>query len=383
MMPNQKLDIIWNISLICPWDCEFCCTDAVHVKKDSSNIIMREHSLNNAIIVDKALEKLFHDMYPQTTPTKFDLALLSRQISGQEPTFEQKQIILNHLKGREVSIDFAGGDPLACFENFLIIRQASEIFGKSYISITSTGAFIKKYGPEMISEVIGEYEFTYDEATSSQEYARPAGYNISNLRNAKKFSNLGVRTKAQLPIHAGNTSPSQIKKIYNDLCAAGIDELLLMRTFPVGRGAKYLLNNSLSHDQVRDTIQHFKNAEQMGGTAIRLQCALKFLSETTSLNNPCDMMHESFGVNFRGDLLLSAWANNANGLPLSDDFVLGNLCNQSFDEISASAKFQRYKTRLDENFGHCKIFAYTSSEDKKEDSLFARNDPLYKKPFIA
>lgn len=376
-MTSLTLDIIWNISLVCPWDCTFCCTDAVHVTTNNKNIIAREHSLLNTTIIEKKIESIFKEKYPNIEPSKFDLALLDRQIKGKEPTYEDKIKILKNLIGHKVKIDFAGGDPLACHENYLIIKFASKLFGKESISITSTGAFVKKYGAQEISTFIGEYEFTYDQPSDSPQDSRPLGYNSSNLRIAKNFSNIGVRTKAQLPIHHGNIDLNKIEKIYSDLCKANISELLLMRTFPVGRGERYLRSHTLTKTEITETIKHYKKIESPSKTKVRLQCALKHLYTVDKVNNPCDLMHESFGINFKGDLLLSARANNAKGLPLSDDFVLGNLCDQSFNEISTSEKFQRYKKRLNENFGHCKIFSYTASAEKTEDSLFQKNDPLY------
>lgn len=376
-MSSHILDVIWNITLVCPWDCKFCCTDAVHVASKNSNIIVREHSLRNITFVEKSTESLFKEKYPEVIPTKFDLALLDRQIAGKEPTYEEKIKILNHLKGYEVKIDFAGGDPLACYENYLLIKAASKLFGKESISITSTGAFIKKYGAQEVASFIGEYEFTYDEPSGSPQGSRPLGYNSSNLRIAKKFSDLGVRTKAQLPMHAGNMAVHRIKRIYSDLCEANISELLLMRTFPVGRGEEYLRTHKLTREETIDIIENFKGIEDKTKTNIRLQCALKHLYSHKEKSNPCDLMHKSFGINFMGDLLISAWANNEKGLPLSEDFVLGNLCKQSFKEISNTDRFHRYKKRLDENFGHCKIFSYMAATKKSEDGIFQKTDPLY------
>ncbi|WP_156152732.1 MULTISPECIES: radical SAM/SPASM domain-containing protein [Pseudomonas] len=377
-MAKKELDIIWNVTLVCPWDCEFCCTDAVHVSSQHSNIIVRESSLHEISIVGTVAREKFEEKYPGIKPSKFDLALISRQMEGKEPIYEEKIKIIENLKGNKVKIDFAGGDPLACHENYLVIKEASKVFGKDAISITSTGVFVKKYGVKHISEIIGEYEFTYDEPAGLSQEARPAGYNNVNIKIAAEFAKHGVRTKAQVPIHLGNAEIEKINRIYSDLCDMSINELLLMRTFPVGRGQKYLQAHKLNKLQLMGAIQHFKKIEDRSKTNIRLQCALKHTYEDLSKKeNPCDLMHESYGINFRGDLLLSAWANNEKGLPISDDFVLGNLCSQSFKEISNSEKFRRYEKRLDENFGHCKVFAYLATESKSEDALFQKRDPLY------
>jgi MoaA/NifB/PqqE/SkfB family radical SAM enzyme len=301
---------------------------------------------------------------------------LDRQNNGLELSLENKLNILKNLEGNDVSIDFAGGDPLSCYENYLVIEAASKRFGKENISITSTGYFVKKYGVENLAKIIGEYEFTYDEIHNKTPCTRPKGYNSSNIKIAEKFSELGVRTKAQLPLHSGNIEQNNINFIYQELNEKKIDELLIMRTFPVGRGIKYLEKNSLNKKDICEAINGFMEAEKTGKTKIRLQCALKHLFDSKTNENPCDMMHESFGINFRGELLLSAWANNEKGLPLSDEFVLGSIFDMSFREISETKKFRELEKRMDENLGHCKIFSFMSS-GKDRDSLFKKSDPLY------
>ena len=372
----KKLDIIWNITLVCPWDCEFCCTDAVHVSEKYGNIIVREHSLSKSTVVNKKLRERFKELYPNIEPTIFDLALLDRQNNGLELNLKSKLNVLKNLEGNNVSIDFAGGDPLSCYENYLVIKAASKKFGKKNISITSTGYFVKKYGIENLANIIGEYEFTYDEIHSNTPCTRPKGYNSSNIKIAEKFSEFGVRTKAQLPLHSGNIEQKNISSIYKELNARKIDELLIMRTFPVGRGIKYLQENNLNKEDIYKAINSFINAEKKGQTKIRLQCALKHLFDSKTDENPCDMMRESFGINFRGELLLSAWANNEKGLPLSDEFVLGSISDTPFYEISQTKKFIGLAKRMDENLGHCKIFTFMAS-GKNNESLFKSSDPLY------
>lgn len=372
-----KFDFIWNITLVCPWDCEFCCTDAAHVSSIAGSILLRENNLSTSRTVSRDLSRLFKAKYPGVHCSKYDLALIDRQLRGVEPTFEDKMKILNNLEGLNLKIDFAGGEPLACHENILIIKLASEMFGKKSISVTSTGIISKAHSILEISGFIGEYEFTYDEPKVILKQCRPKGYNKSNLRTAAKFAELGVRTKAQLPIHRGNTSRLAAESIYNSLCSSKITELLLMRTFPVGRGIPYLEDNEISKPELTQATLNYSGLEMPGKTKVRFQCALKILTEAdVTITNPCDLMQSSYGINFQGDLLISAWANNANGLPLSDDFVLGSLRQSSFQEISNTEKFQRYKKRLNENFGHCKIFSYVNSKNKNEDSLFSKSDPI-------
>lgn len=372
----KVLDVIWNVSLVCPWNCEFCCTDAAYVHKDGASIIVSDNGLRRFSNVSIDLGSAFSSKYPCVKPSVYDLALLERQAQGRELTLDQKLIVLDGLRGFDVRLDFAGGDPLACYENFIVIKRASEIFGRDSISVTSTGHSLGRYRLHELAEITGTFEFTYDEVHTENPSARPRGYNSSNLKAAERFANQGVRTKAQLPLHPGNISNEQIENIYRVLSSSGIDELLIMRTFPVGRGGSYLDKVHIKKEDIVAAIGHYRSLQAENGPVIRLQCALKHLFPMENSANPCDLMHESFGINYQGLLLLSAWANDASGKPLDESFVLGDLTKQTFSEISKTERFQTYQTRLDENYGHCKIFSFVHSSDKSA-GIFQASDPLY------
>lgn len=375
-------DFIWNITLVCPWDCEFCCTDASHVKKENNKIVIYEKGLTDKLWVSEPnAEGPMHQriLSEGLTPTIFDAALSDRQRRGKEISYEEKISILNNMKGTKVEIDFAGGDPLSCFENYLVIKAASKLFGKESVSITSTGHSIKRYGVDSISKIIGEFEFTLDEITNEPALNRPSGYNNLNFFYAKQFAEKGVKTKAQLPIHNGNASLDGIEKIYQSLTKAGVDELLLMRTFPVGRGRVFLLKKGMYvRDEYNKIIDAYRKMEKKyDGPKVRLQCALKHLESLPGDKNPCDLMRESYGINPNGQLLLSAWATNDVGEPLSDDFVLGDLHKHSFKKLLQTAKAKSYFSKLDDNFGHCKIFSHIFSDEKNSHGIFTQSDPLY------
>jgi len=374
------MDLIWNVSLICPWDCEFCCTDAVHVQKIAGSVVLRESGLSSNRIIPMGKFEPEHLRELGIKLNAYDYALIDRQKRGLEIDFDSKLSVLKNVHERNPEIDFAGGDPLACLENYLLIKKASEMFGKENISVTSTGHSLARYSLEELAKIVGTFEFTYDEPDSCGAEVRPKGYNALNILWAARIRILGVRTKCQIPLQSNNISIERIREIYQRLTDSGIEEILLMRTFPVGRGAKFLNEKSIElgpRDYI-SAISEFRKLEcSIGGPRVRVQCALKNLFPKERASNPCDLMQSSFGINSKGQLLLSAWATNAVGLPLAEEFVLGDLSKQSISEIESSERFLRYKVRLDENFGHCKIFAYVNSEIKSENAIFMRTDPLF------
>jgi len=381
-MSLQKLDLIWNMSLICPWDCQFCCVDAVHVEKSRNSVALRELGLSH-----KRILHINNIDYPQSSlerlkalgikPNIFDLALQDRQTRKLELSYEQKINVLHNILPLSAEIDFSGGDPLACYENFLIIKEAKKLFGKQNISITSTGATLSRYSLSDIASTIGKFEFTFDEPVTIEPVNRPLGYNTSNLTIAKKLSKFNLKTKAQVPLHCGNLEVERTHLLYNALHSAEVDEVLLMRVFPVGRGYKNYSNKILRDDYLR-AINEFRVLEnRLTYPKVKLQCALKHLDKNENTENPCDLMHHSFGITPKGMLLMSAWAVNSIGEPLDEAFVLGSLSEKSFEFLLTTDIAQEYLSQLDNNWGHCKIFAFLFSASKSPKSLFEKADPLY------
>jgi len=260
-------------------------------------------------------------------------------------------------------------------ENYDVVKKANEKFPDGEIAITATGAGLPKYDVKEIGKHIDQLEFTYD--SHNLEYdERPTGYNSANLSKAKEFSDAGVTTKAQTPLSKENMQPSNIEQIYTNLTESGIDKMLLMRIFSVGRGMDANVEVQ-SQDLYRDAIKKYKQLEQeLDGPEVKLQCALKHLyPEEEGEDNPCDLIHESFGIMPDGTVIASPWAYDNVGEPLAEEFVLGDVPDQTFEEIYENPKVQRYMDRLDENWGHCKIFSYFD-KGMNEESLFG-SDPLY------
>ncbi|MBD2043771.1 hypothetical protein [Microcoleus sp. FACHB-672] len=254
---------------------------------------------------------------------------------------------------------------------------SKKIFGRKNIAVTATGASISRYSLSDIASTIGTFEFTFDEPPNTNPVNRPLGYNSANLSMIKKLSGLNLKTKAQMPLHCGNLEISHIHLLYNSLHEAEVDELLLMRVFPVGRGIQEYKNDIQREDYLRAIDQFRKLETRLNYPKVKIQCALKHLEQAEHSKNPCDLMQNSFGINPRGTLLLSAWATNSRGEALDDAFVLGNISETPLELLIQSKKAKEYSVKLDHNWGHCKIFSFLFSNPKSSEALFEKQDPLY------
>ncbi len=186
-----------------------------------------------------------------------------------------------------------------------------------------------------------------------------------------------MKTRAECPLTAHNIQDSILTRLYLNLHEAGIDKFLLMRLFPSGRGVLREADIP-TPAQYRRAINLLRELEaKYGSPQLKLQCALKFFDNQNLEENPCDLFRESFGLMADGTLLASPWAVGARGQPFHDVWVLGNLASTPLETILSSEKAKEYERRLDENFGHCKIFAFLSStKSRLIDRIFDQTDPL-------
>jgi len=364
---RKKYDIIWNMSLICPWDCSICCVDAINVKVRGNKVKIVSEGLTRNDTVERNRQM-----------TIYDQALKERQSRKLEASLEDKIKILDNLEGIEFEIDFSGGDPLVCSENLEVIKYGAQKYSKENFAVTTTGAGLAKIKPEELIPYISKLEFTYDNTDEEFDLVRPRGYNNQNLRRAIIFARNGIKVKALTPLSKRNIAGSKLRLLYENLNKAGIEEVELMRYFPVGRGFGKVEEIPTREDYKR-AIDIFKEMESNYGTPkVKLQCALKVLYADNTSENPCELYRKSLGITAKGFLLTSAWAIGPRGQPLDDIFVLGNLIEQPIVELLKGDKVKTYEDRLDENFGHCKIFAYLNSKKENSfDKLFDITDPLY------
>jgi MoaA/NifB/PqqE/SkfB family radical SAM enzyme len=365
---SPKLDIIWNTTMVCGWNCAACCVAATHVKQKNGLVFISTPELDRyeEIPADPGAGNIF------------DQALQHRQARGLELTFEQKLQVLDNLAGHRVQVDLSGGDVLSPRkEGTRLLDAAVSKLGRHALTLTATGSGLAHADVKDVAKKIKELNFTFDGTPDPDNPLRPATYAATNLRKAKQFAAEGVITRAECPLSAQNLEPAALERIYLQLRDAGIDKFLLMRLFPSGRG-EFVREAIPTNLQYKRAIATLRSIEaEYGGPEVKLQCALRWL-EGPSVVNPCDAITESFGLMWDGTLLGSPWAISKSGRPVDQAWVLGNLAENTLTEILASEKVERLRSRAAENHGSCKMFAWFHGSSKNsEDRMFEDSDPLY------
>lgn len=370
-MPEpRQIDLIWNLTRLCPWDCAVCCVDAVHVAKSAERrVTLRTEALTSQVTL------------PAGGVNAFEIAAAHYRSLGAEMSLVEKLRVLDHLDGFNVKLDISGGDPLTLAENWTVLEAAAARFGRDHVTVTATGRGVATRDIQRLARNIGEFNFSYDLATIPQASDRPAGYSTSNLALACKLLAEGVRVRAELPLRKSHCSREFLRAIYVTLTNAGVQRLLVMRLFPVGRGTLHA-DAIPSRSEYVEAIAMLRALEhEFRGPAVSLQCALRSLDRaptTAAARNPCDLLAHSLGLMADGTLLLSPWAIGSFGEPLSAAWVIGNLAATPLKALLDQPTMDTLRQNLDANSGHCKIFAYIHSGEASDRArLLDRSDPLY------
>jgi len=369
----MTLDLIWNMTAVCPHDCANCCVDAVHVKREGDTILVRRAGLTISDRLPRPPDRV--SIY-QATARHLQRQRLELDLAG-------KRRLIGNIDIPDIRLDISGGDPLCVPENLEVLRAANAALGRHNITLTATGAGLAGLSIPEIASLISEYNFTFDSASVADVAHRPKQYAARNFRVAREFAAVGALTRAEFPITRSTCGNDHLRRLYELLHDASIGKLLLMRLFPVGRGGN-VADDILTPAEYRAAITTLRELEaKYGSPTLRLQCALRHFESAPASTlmhtmNPCDMVQESFGVTPDGTIMMSPWAINGRGRPLDPLFTLGNLAEQKLSEILATERVAEVRRRAHENHGHCKIFAYLHSHKTTPfERLFDQADPLY------
>lgn len=361
-MSVEQRDVIWTLDRVCGYGCDFCCVDAFSVRKNGNSVGIKSNSLDLTIPSSTS----------GTPYMQAESALIER---GLALSVEEKLKVLDNLRGVNLQLGFSGGDLLLVRDNLEVVKKASELFGRENIGLTATGMGMRIGKIQDYFDYIAQVEFTYDGIEDSEVNHNQLGYNNSNLRAFMELCRGKVTTQALIPISRSNASPAVISNLYTTLRDAGVDKVYLMRTFPVGRGAATA--EDLGAETYRATIEEYRRLQQeLSGPEVNIMCALKNLFPG-STENPCTFFKSTVDITSTGNAIVDAFAYNQFGEALDPDLILGDLKTDRLVDILSQDRVQSLAARVDENFGHCKIFAYLSDTSKGLDGFFQKTDPLY------
>lgn len=313
------MDVIWNLTRACPWDCAICCVSAFHVCNTTENLVYSE-----------VKER------------------------GNELTLAEKLTVLKILAERNFEIDFSGGDPLYYDEDFKVVEQATRWLPSRKIGVSMTGSKITEAKLELLKKV-GVVEFTLDNLPETENPWCPRGYSRASMIAMKKCVAAGIKTRAVAVLYPVTMTGKNLESVYRWLCENGVPEWELLRFYPVGRSIK-LAELTPSNSEYLKIIKFLRGLH--GSTRIFFQHSLRILEGTTK----CPAVVESLGILPDGTVTACAWAIDDNCRPFPE-FRLGKLPEDDLDEVLEKArKIPEFCTKT--NF--CRTIAYIQKSNKKE-----------------
>ena len=131
MMPldpasRRKVDLIWNTTRVCPWDCEICCVDAIQPKKIGDKIVLKSAGLAEHIPHQPGAESLRAGMADlQRRKLELDRA---------------GKLRVSTTSRASPKAGFLRRDSLCVAETLELIRIAADRFGRDHVTLTATGA---------------------------------------------------------------------------------------------------------------------------------------------------------------------------------------------------------------------------------------------------
>lgn len=320
----KRKNIIWNISRICPHNCAICCVDGFFISTKDEEIRIRS---SNEFY--KFRKESLHNIY--------DEANLFLQKNGLELTLTDKLKIIENID-IPIKLDISGGDPLILTENFKAIIDSSKKIGKKHISISTTGIGLSNTDLDFLSKYVENIEFTYDYPGDKIYFNRPRNYNGHNLRTIREMSKYGIKSIAQMSLTKENISESIIENIYNDLINSNVNELFLMKIFPVGRGGNNNINEP-SREEYRNAITKFKELEgKYKFPKVVLQSILSEIHNSKPSHEEMYYISNSLNITNLGILTLSPWAYDPFGNPLPE-YILGDLKEKKLSELYNSNSY--------------------------------------------
>ena len=309
----NRMKYILTLTRCCTYDCEFCAVDALY-------------SPSVAGCADLADEQ---------------------QAAGRELTPEQWCGVAKRILDRDprAEFDLSGGDCLALpwVSRQLIPSILNQTQNPRQVAVTSTAKslvqWIDKAGTSNWAKP-GTIHITYDGY-------RP--YSAENIALVPQVRNLGVDVHVECPLTTENCHVAGVRSVYHALKDARISELLLMRFFPVGRGAdkSRLGGYEPSGSNYRDAIAEFMRLEKEhpDGPRVKVQCALGGFLPGGDGAAKCKMGDGTWCIMPNGTLLTCPWAYGMGGYPLDEAFNAGNALQTNVAEWLSAGRHLRAELR--------------------------------------
>lgn len=311
----SRINVVWNVTRLCPFACSFCCVSAIRVKG-----------------------------FKQIQSTDDDIPIVEGELS-----FNQQSEVLNQMRADDFKVDFSGGDLLINPRNIDLIIQASEKFGQENIGLSIPGTFVTPDVLEKLSGRVSDIEITLDNVPSKKDRHRPLNYGAIAVKGIKKLVDAGFYVGVQTVLRCGNMNQEALKKLLVLIESLGVQKWSLLKLSPVGR--LYDRYDVIPEDREYSRTTKFIK-EICSHSEVMPHFQYLLLSNNRS-SFRCRAARDSIGITPSGKVSACFWALQSDGEPF-DDAMLGKVPEQNIYKILQSEKSCKWKS-FGETPNYCRI----------------------------
>lgn len=293
----KRLSVVWDVTRVCPWDCNICCMGAVR----------------------------------------------SAECLSEEMTFTQKEQVLMQMaelkkRGWDLKLDISGGEIMTNLEEHMkLICKASELLGREHVGISASGYRIDEKVAKQLAQRVHDVEMTLDCLSDAEYPLRKREYHQAAMEAALKLKEAGVKVGIQTVLCKSNADKDIMQNLLNWLCKYRIDEWSILKFFPQGRGRAYE-EEMLSGEENLEMVKMIQELHKKAGSnrpSLNFHYLMPGHEKSTDV---CRCVKKSIGILPDGRVTACFWALN-DVMDIEDDkFLLGDVTEQSLLEILQSPK---------------------------------------------
>lgn len=274
---------------------------------------------------------------------------------GNELNYEEKSSLIRELSlcsNIKPYIDFSGGEPLCNSGNIKIIKRATTLFGINNISINQTGYFLDDYISSNFK--VNEIHFSIDCLPNQVPNYRQPTYISNNWQGIRKAIMHGISVTVNIVITKSFVKFVDIETLYQMLNEMGIDRILLMGFYPVGRGSK-LHNEIPSSEDCKNAVELFKfYRNKLQGPKLIIDNMLKQYLEIDFYCCGCNTIQ----IFPDGTFSYCPWAISKDGISLNPEFIIGKYPESNVKNIIFSSQRTKIKEKIRNLPNFCRLSYY-------------------------
>lgn len=289
----KKLSIIYDVTALCPWNCNICCMGATSDKTCKNNEL--------------------------TQAQKLDVVRQVKELSE---------------NGYDVRIDLSGGELFTDVPAHTELLSAlSSALGRDKIGVSCSGYGITDKIADFLGKTVHDVEMTMDVVPYRPYKLRPIGYSVAAAKAVPLLKAAGCEVGLQTVVSSYNSNYADALAVFAWACANGVDNWSILRFFPSGRGAAYpeaAMTDAECEAYVRMVLAMADSLPADRKPKVDFHYLMPGHKKHTDV---CRCVRHSIGILPNGDVVSCFWALDSSTGAIDPKFLLGNVKDNSLLEI--------------------------------------------------